>query len=90
MRSVIIRSFSFVPLCPREFFRRFTGAAFRNSSPELAQKLVENKIENCACVAVNLEFSPNPTIGEVQTTELKFCQIVGAEMMFGSGFSESI
>eukprot|EP00656_Telonema_subtile_P004997 TRINITY_DN12277_c0_g1_i3.p1 TRINITY_DN12277_c0_g1~~TRINITY_DN12277_c0_g1_i3.p1 ORF type:complete len:255 (-),score=63.43 TRINITY_DN12277_c0_g1_i3:66-830(-) len=68
----------------KEFFRRFTGAGFRKSCPELAQMLVNNKIQNAGCVAVELEFSPNPVAGEVQTSELRFCQITGAELMFGT------
>eukprot|EP00658_Telonema_sp_P-2_P006315 TRINITY_DN1240_c0_g1_i4.p1 TRINITY_DN1240_c0_g1~~TRINITY_DN1240_c0_g1_i4.p1 ORF type:complete len:468 (+),score=98.23 TRINITY_DN1240_c0_g1_i4:172-1575(+) len=72
----------------RNFFQRFTGAGFRGSAPELADNLMGKKISNAGCVAVDLEFAPNPSAGQDMSSDLRFCQITSAELMFGTSFSE--
>merc|ERR1712166_18544 len=72
----------------KDFFKRFTGPAFERVNKRLAADLQNRKISNAGCVAVDLEFNPNPTAGQASTPELRFCHITDAHLMFGTEFSE--
>jgi len=72
----------------KDFFKRFTGPAFERANKRLAADLQNRKISNAGCVAVDLEFNPNPTAGQASTPALRFCHITDAHLMFGTEFSE--
>lgn len=63
-------------LFTRQLFRRYLSPAFTKRHPTLATRLTSEKLQNCGCVAVEIEFD-----GPHQPS------FVNVELMFDTGFA---